>query len=131
MADRILIIDDDTYIRDLYEEVLKGEGFTVETAKDGEEGLIKLTAGGYQAVLLDIMMPKLDGIGVLTRLKETPPQAPNGPILILTNLDHDPMLDKALSLGAYTHLLKAETLPPALVTAVKDAIASGHSQPGQ
>jgi CheY-like chemotaxis protein len=132
MANRILIIDDDVYIRDLYEEVLKGEGFEVNVAKDGEEGLSMLQQGGYAAVLMDVMMPKIDGIGVLTKLKESPTKQPNGPILLLTNLDHDPLLDQAKSLGAYMHLIKADTLPPTLVAAIREAIASSeHSQPGQ
>jgi CheY-like chemotaxis protein len=133
MADRILIIDDDTYIRDLYEEILKGEGFDVVVAKDGEEGLNYLLDGGFAAVLLDVMMPKLDGIGVLTKLNESTAKKPNGPFLLLTNLDHDPLLDQAKSLGAYTHLIKADTLPPTLVTAVRNAIhdTSARSQPGQ
>jgi len=131
MAGRILIIDDDIYIRDLYEEILKGDGFDIDVAKDGEEGLALILKGGYAAVLMDVMMPKLDGIGVLTKLKETAPQQPNGPILLITNLDHDPLLDQAKTLGAFTHLVKADMLPPMIVTAVHDAITSfnGHSPP--
>ena len=133
MIDRILIIDDDTYIRDLYEEVLKGEGFEVVTAKDGEEGLARILEGGFAAILMDIMMPKIDGVGVLTKLKETQPKQPNGPILLLTNLDRDPLLEQAASLGAYKTLIKADTLPPTLISAVKAAISqtSADSQPGQ
>lgn len=133
MAARILIIDDDTYIRDLYEEILKGEGFDVEVAKDGQEGLSKLLNGGYAAVLMDVMMPKLDGLGVLAKLKESTPKNPNGPILLITNLDHDPLLDQAKALGAYGHLVKAELLPPMIISAVKEAISkfSGYSQPAQ
>lgn len=122
MSKRILIIDDDTYIRELYEEVLKGEGFDVTTAKDGEEGLAHLLTGGNDVVLLDVMMPKLDGVGVLTKLKESQPKTPNGPILLLTNLDHDPILDQAATLGVSKHLLKADMLPPTLVEAVNTAL---------
>lgn len=133
MAKRVLIIDDDTYIRELYEEVLKNEGFEVVTAADGQEGLDHLLAGGNDAVLLDVMMPKLDGIGVLTKLKNAQPKAPNGPILLLTNLDHDPVLDQAAALGIQKHLLKADMLPPMLIEAVKTAVglSTEHPQPGQ
>lgn len=126
MGQRILIVDDDTYIRDLYQEVLASEGFEVVAAKDGEEGLKNLLEGGFDVILLDIMMPRLDGIGVLTTLKETQPAKPNGPIIILSNLDHDPVLDQAASLGVTRHLLKADMLPPALIAAVREAIASAH-----
>jgi DNA-binding response OmpR family regulator len=119
MAKRILIIDDDDLIRDLYEEVLKGEGFDVTVAKDGEEGLRHLKEGGFDVVLLDVMLPKLDGIGVLTKIKETPPQKQNGPILLLTNLDHGPSLNQALTLGAHSYLLKADMLPPVLIENIR------------
>lgn len=134
MAKRILVIDDDELIRDLYEEILKGEGFEVIIAKDGEDGLAHLKEGGFDVVLLDVMMPKLDGIGVLTKIKESPPQKPNGPILLLTNLDHDPSLSQALNLGAKSFLLKADMLPPVLIGHIKkitDASPSGHSPPVQ
>jgi CheY-like chemotaxis protein len=122
MAKRILIIDDDTYIRELYQEILTSEGYEVTTAKDGEEGLKHLLEGGFAVVLLDVMMPKLDGVGVLTKLKESTPTEPNGPILLLTNLDHDPALDQAMSLGAHSHLLKADMLPPVLVQHIKSLL---------
>lgn len=133
MAQRILIIDDDAYIRDLYEEVLKGEGYDVTTAQDGQEGLEHLARGGFDAVLLDVMMPKLDGMGVLTKIKESPPAAPNGPILLMTNLDHDPVLTQALTLGAVACFLKADMLPPVLVEQIKKVIkpAATDSPPAQ
>ncbi len=116
---KILVVDDDLFIRELYEEVLKGEGFTVETAEDGESGLHKLIEGGYDVVLLDVMMPKRDGIGVLTQLHSTPPKKPNGAILLLTNLGHDDVIKEALSLGAVTYLNKADMTPDQLVEHVR------------
>lgn len=120
MSNKILIVDDDAFIRDLYEEILKDEGFEVDIADNGETGLEKLLHGGYDLVLLDVMMPKLDGLGVLTKLKEAIPAPHNGPILLLTNLDHDPMLDQAKELGAHSHILKADLLPPDLIRVVKE-----------
>ncbi len=125
MEKRILIIDDDSFIRELYEEVLTDAGFTVTTAENGEAGLEQLRKGGFCVILLDVMMPKLDGLGVLTKLQETQSETPNGPIILLTNLDHDPILDTALKMGAATHILKADILPPALVELVKKTAASG------
>ncbi|MEK7499262.1 MAG: response regulator, partial [Patescibacteria group bacterium] len=84
MAKKVLIVDDDAYLRDLYEEVLKEAGYEITTAVDGEEGAGKLQAGGFDLTLLDVMMPKLDGLGVLKELQQTPPTTPNGPILLLT-----------------------------------------------
>lgn len=134
MAKRILIVDDDSFIRELYEEVLRDAEFDITTAENGESGLAHLLEGGFDAVLLDVMMPKLDGLGVLTKLKESHPKKPNGPIILLTNLDHDPILDKAIELGAVSHVLKADILPPALVTLVNKTLShstNGTPQPGQ
>lgn len=129
MAQRILIVDDDMYIRDLYEEILKNERYDVTIAQDGAEGLTYLQQGGFDVVLLDVMMPKLDGVGVLTKIKEFPPAKPNGPILLLTNLDHDPILDEAKKLGARDHILKADILPPMLVEIVKKNLESNPTEP--
>ena len=119
MAKKILVVDDDLYIRELYEEVLKTEGYEVETAKDGEETLGRLQQGGYDLILLDIMMPKLDGLGVMDALKKTPPPVPNGPILLLTNLDHDPLIKDAMDKGASAFIIKADITPGDLVGQVK------------
>ncbi len=120
MAKKVLIVDDDVYLRDLYEEVLKAEGYEVTTAVDGEDGVGKLQQGGYDFVLLDVMMPKLDGLGVLKKLKETPPAIPNGSIVLLTNLAQDPIVNEAMQLGAKTYIIKADITPDQLVEKVKE-----------
>lgn len=119
MAKRLLIVDDDLYIRELYEEVLKGEGFEVDSAVDGEDGLFKLKKGGYDVVLLDVMMPKIDGLGVLDGLQMAKPEKPNGTILLLTNLGHDPVIQEALKKGATSYLIKADLTPDQLVQHIK------------
>ncbi|MBI3443442.1 response regulator [Candidatus Woesebacteria bacterium] len=119
MAKKVLIVDDDSTVRELYEEVLKDEGFEVETAADGEEGLTKITEGGYNLILLDIMMPKLDGIGILTSLSEKQPKIKNGPIILLTNLAHDPQIEEALKMGAKAALIKADLTPLQFVEKIK------------
>ena len=95
------------------------EQFIVETADDGEVGLTKLQAGGYDAVLLDLMMPKIDGLGVLDALIDNPPINKNGPIILLTNLGHDPVLKKAKEKGISTYLIKADVTPDQIVATVK------------
>jgi CheY-like chemotaxis protein len=119
MAKKLIVIDDDMYIRELYEEVLKGEGFDVDTAVNGEDALNKLKLGGYDLILLDIMMPKIDGLGVMDTLRATPPPTPNGPILMLTNLDHEPLVQDALKKGAAAFLIKADITPEDLINEVK------------
>ena len=119
MAKKILLVDDDMYIRDLYNEVLKEAGYDVVSRTNGDEALTELSKGGFDLILLDIMMPKLDGIGVLKSLKEKPAAAPNGPVILLTNLAHDPVLKEATSLGAQTFLIKADMTPDQLIEKVK------------
>lgn len=116
---RILIIDDDLYIRELYQEILSDEGYSVTTAVNGEEGLVQLQEGGYNLTLLDVMMPKLDGIGVLKKLQEKPPRIPNGPILLITNLGHGPMITEGLNFGATAYYIKADLTPDQLVTKLR------------
>lgn len=117
---KILIVDDDAYLRELYEEVLKDEGFDVTTAVDGEDGFAKLSVGGYDLTLLDVMMPKVDGLGVLKKLHETPPTTPNKTILLLTNLAQDPIVQEALQLGAKSYLIKADITPDQLIEKIKE-----------
>jgi len=117
---KILIVDDDLYIRELYEEVFKDAGFDVSTAFDGEEGFNKMQKGGYDVILLDVMMPKLDGIGVLTKLQTTPPLVKNGPILLLTNLAHETVIQDAIKKGAAGFLIKTDVTPDILIAKVKE-----------
>lgn len=119
MAKKILLIDDDTYIRELYEELLKAEGFEIDTAKDGATGLAKIQEGGFDLILLDIMLPKIDGHGVLVKLKESPPKNSNGPIIILTNLANDPIIDESLKLGAKAFYIKSDHTPQEFLQMIK------------
>ena len=112
---RILLIEDDTFTRELYEEVLKDANYQVDTAADGEAGLERLKVGGYAIVLLDVMMPKMDGLDVLRSLKNDPAKTPNGPIILLTNLTHDPIINMAYGLGVKTHLVKSDITPGELI----------------
>ncbi len=112
---RILMIEDDVYIRELYEEVLAKAGYSVITAVDGEEGLTKATEGEYDLVLLDIMLPKLTGIEVLKKLREKGAKTEEIPIYLLTNLGEETIAKETYKLGANGYLLKAKYLPKELV----------------
>ena len=116
---RLLLIEDDEFTRDLYKDVFTKAGFEGETAADGEEGVVKAREGSYKLILLDVMMPKLDGLGVLKALKASPAKSANGPILLLTNLAHDPVVTEAIQNGAKDSLVKADYNPDELVTKVK------------
>lgn len=117
---KILLIEDDPSSRAVYKEMFENAGFAVDTAGDGEEGLEKAKGGGYTAILLDIMLPTLDGLGLLAALKKEPPKEKNGPIILLTNLSHDPAIKEGIELGAKGHIAKSDYTPDELVKKVKD-----------
>ena len=110
-AKKILVIEDDTYLRELYLDILKAEGFTIDTAKDGEEGFTKMHTGGYDLVLLDIMLPKMDGITMLQKIVATPPITPNHAVVILSNLGQDSAIAQATALGVRGYIIKSDHTP--------------------
>lgn len=110
---KVLVIEDDQYIRELYIDILQDEGYDVDHAVDGEEGYTKMHAGGYDIVLLDIMLPKMDGIKILEKLKnETPPVTPNKAVLVLSNLGQETIIANAVSLGAQGYIIEKATILP-------------------
>lgn len=119
----ILIADDEQYIRELYQEVLAAEGFTVETAKDGKAALEKILTGGWDIIALDVIMPQLDGLSILDELQRTKPKQPNGPIILLTSLINDPAVREAEQKGVSKILYKTEVNPQQLIDIVKELIA--------
>lgn len=119
MSQKILIVDDDRYIHELYEEVLREAGFEVTTATNGEDGLKMILADGYDLVLLDIMMPKLDGLGVLEKIAEMP-NRPSTPIVLLTNLANDPNVIEAMNKTlAKSYLVKSDLTPDEFLEKVR------------
>jgi len=93
MKNRILLIEDDIAISEMVENYLKKEGFNIITAFNGEEGLSKFLNDSFDLIILDIMMPKLDGMEVMRIIREKSLI----PILIMSAKDSD--VDKALGLG--------------------------------
>lgn len=122
MAKKILLIDDDLYIRELYQEILKDAGYEVITATDGEEGFRKINSEKYHLILLDIMMPKLDGLGLLVKLGQEQKMPKNTPVVILTNLAHESVIKKTLENGAVGFLIKSDLTPDLLVQKINSFI---------
>jgi DNA-binding response OmpR family regulator len=112
---RILIVEDDKYLRDLYVELLKGAEYSVEEASDGEEGYSKAFQGGYDLILLDLMLPKMDGIQILSKLQDGQAKMPNKAVVILTSVGQDDTIAKGISLGARGYLLKSDYNPAQLL----------------
>lgn len=118
-SEKILVIEDDQFLRELYDELLKEEGYEVDIAEDGEEGLNKFLEGGYSLVLLDIMLPKIDGLEILRKAKDKKPKKENGPIVLLTNLGQDSIIKEGFSLGAAGYLVKSAMNPDQVLNEIK------------
>ncbi len=117
-ARRILFIEDDRLIADMYRMKLEAEGFIVELAHDGASGARKAIADPPDLVLLDVLLPELDGIEVL-RLLRAEQRTQQTPVLILSNvLDHGGREEEARSLGVVDWVIKANMTPSGLVTVV-------------
>lgn len=108
---RVLIVEDDQFLREFYQELLESEGMVVEVAPDGETAFNKIHEGGYDLILLDIMLPKKDGLQILRETKVTPPLKANGPIVVLTNIGQDAIIKNCFEAGAAGYMIKSALNP--------------------
>jgi len=117
-ATKILLVDDDEFLLDMYSTKFKEEGFDVDIASSGEEALTKLRKSSYPIVLLDIVMPGLDGFEVLSRVKKEN-LAGNAVIIVLSNLGQKEDIERGLELGAKDYVVKAHFTPREVVEKIK------------
>lgn len=119
---KILLIEDDPLMRRLYQKIFKFEGYEVEVAEDGEEGLSKVRDVNPTLILLDIMMPKMNGLQVLDKLKADP-DTKSIPVIVLTNLAGEKDAETALTKGAVKYIIKSEQEPKQIADMVKEVLA--------
>jgi len=125
----ILLVDDDLTLREMYSERLKAEGFVVEMAKDGEEALSKASEMHPNIILLDIMMPKINGLDVLKKLREQD-ETKAIPVIVLTALIQDREKMESITRGADDYIVKSETMPGEVIQKVKDLLMRGPKTAG-
>ncbi len=115
---KILIVEDDKFLRDLIVQKLKREGFLTEEAVDGEEGLRLTMEKHPDLVLLDLILPGLDGFEILRRLKadNTTSQIP---VIVLSNLGQKEDMDRAIATGAEEFMVKAHFTPGEIIAKIK------------
>lgn len=118
---KVLIVDDDAFLLDMYALKFKESGFSVEVARNGEEAVSKVKSASQDVILLDIVMPKMDGFDVLRVLKKDN-LAPNSAIIILTNLGQKEDIERGLKLGANDYIVKAHFTPSEVVAKVKSVL---------
>lgn len=119
---KILIVEDDPLMSRMYQKIFKFEGFEVDFAGDGEEGLEKVRTAKPTLILLDIMMPKMNGLQVLDKLK-LDPETKGIPVIMLTNLAGTADAEAALTKGAVKYIIKSENEPKQVVNMVKEILA--------
>lgn len=118
----LLLVEDDPLMLRMYEKIFKFEGYDVDTAKDGEEGLEKAKTQKPVLILLDIMMPKMNGLEMLEKLKKDP-DTKAIPVIVLTNLAGSHDAERAMELGAVRYIVKSEHEPKEIVDIVKQIVA--------
>lgn len=126
MADaktKVLIIEDDKFLSELIATKLDKEGFEVSLALDGENGLKKATDDKPDIILLDIMLPGMDGFEVLENLsKGTNGKGPSIPVIILSNFGQEEKIERGLALGAKDYLVKANFTTGEIVDKIKNTL---------
>jgi CheY-like chemotaxis protein len=125
-ARRVLLAEDDRFLRRAAEARLRQHGLEVLTAADGEEALRLARAEPLDLILLDVIMPKLQGFEVLKALKQDEATA-RIPVIVLSNLGQERDVAQAMALGAVAFLVKAHLSLQDLVDRVDAAFATGKS----
>jgi DNA-binding response OmpR family regulator len=121
MAKKILIVEDDKFLRELIVKKLSNEGYDVIEAVDGEQGLQQIKNSKPELVLLDLILPGIDGFEVLSQKKEDPFVAAI-PVIVLSNLGQKEDVEKGLNLGATDYLIKAHFTPGEIIEKVRNIL---------
>lgn len=119
---KILIIEDDPLMQRMYQKAFAFDGYEVFVAGDGVEGLEKVRSEKPTLILLDVMMPKMNGLDTLSKIKADPDLKAT-PVIMLTNLAGSADAEKALSMGAVKYIIKSEQEPKQVVAMVKEILA--------
>jgi DNA-binding response OmpR family regulator len=118
---KILLIEDDPFLSSMYSTKFEMEGFVVFAANDGEKGLKLAFNEKPDIILLDIIMPKMNGFEVLEKLKANA-GTKDLPVILLTNLNQKDEIEKGMSLGANDYLIKAHFMPSEVVDKIAKLI---------
>ncbi len=121
---KVLLVEDEKELLDLYVSLLQQEGYDVDNASDGELALKKISDNAYDLILLDIILPKMDGLQVLENLKKIG-KLPTGKVVLLTNLGQDLVVAKALEFNVRGYIVKSDYTPEQLLNEVKGYLSNG------
>ncbi|MCP6718319.1 MAG: response regulator [Patescibacteria group bacterium] len=118
---KVLIIEDDPFLVDIYTTKLKDLGFSIDVANDGKDGLRKLKEGNFDLLMLDIVLPHIDGWQVLKQINESE-EFKNLKVIVLSNLGQKEEVEKGLKLGAIKYLIKAHYTPQEVIEEIKKVL---------
>ncbi|HCM36618.1 MAG: hypothetical protein A3J30_01810 [Candidatus Wildermuthbacteria bacterium RIFCSPLOWO2_02_FULL_47_9c] len=125
--EKILLIEDDKFLRELIIQKLGKEGYEVVEAAEGETGLAKMKEEKPNLVLLDLILPGIDGFEVLSRIKKDPSLV-QIPVIILSNLGQRDDMEKGIALGARDYLIKAHFTPGEIVEKIRATLQPQKAQ---
>jgi CheY-like chemotaxis protein len=120
---RILLVEDDQYIRDLYVSILEPEPYAIDTAVDGNEAYTKMVQNTYELILLDIMLPKMSGIDILEKLQNEQRLDITKKVVLLTNLSQESIVARAVTFGIRGYIVKSDYTPDQILQEVKNHLS--------
>jgi len=118
---KILLVEDDTFLSGMYVSKLDMEGFDTVLASEGKQGLKMIKEENPDLILLDIILPKMDGFEILKEIRKDK-KIKDTPVILLTNLGQKKDVDKAFKLGAVDYLIKAHFMPSEVVDKIKKTL---------
>lgn len=119
---KIVLVEDDEFLIDVYKAKLEKENFEVEVVKEGDKAVEKIKTTKPAIVLLDIVLPNLDGWGILKNLKNDP-ETKDIPVIVLSNLAQEEEIQKSMQLGAAKYLVKAQYIPSEIAQEIKKILS--------
>lgn len=122
----ILLVEDDGFLASIYAQKLEVEGFDVSLATNGADGLKLAKKDVPVLVLLDLIMPKMNGFQVLEQLKQEA-ETKNVPVLVLSNLGQKEDVERCMALGAAGYIIKAHALPHETVAKIKEILGTART----
>jgi len=121
MSKKVLVVEDDRFLRELITQKLTREGYDVSEAVDGEDGVKKAEEKKPDIILMDLILPGIDGFEAITRIKENP-EFESTPIIILSNLGQRDDVERGLKLGAVDFLIKAHFTPGEIIEKIQKVL---------
>ncbi|MFH1790325.1 MAG: response regulator [bacterium] len=117
----VLLVEDDIFLAGIYKKKFEVEGFKISVSDNGEKGLVDAKKKQPDIILLDILLPKLDGFAVLKALKADP-AVKDIPVILLTNLGQKDDVEKGIEMGAEDYLIKIHFKPSEVVEKVRKVL---------